>query len=37
MKIIVEAKVDLDPARRAGALAGAQVWIEGAQAQPGAG
>lgn len=35
MKIIVEAKVDLDPARRAEALAGAQVWIKGAQAQPG--
>ncbi|KTE18279.1 hypothetical protein ATE67_19305 [Sphingopyxis sp. H050] len=35
MKIIVEAKVDLDPARRGEALAGAQGWIEGAQAQPG--
>ena len=35
MKIVVEAKVDLDPARRDEALAGARGWIEGAQAQPG--
>ncbi len=35
MKIIIEAKVDLDPARRAEALAGARPWIAGAQAQPG--
>lgn len=35
MKIIVEAKIDLDPARRAEALAGARSWIDGAQAQPG--
>lgn len=35
MKIIIEAKVDLDPARRAEALEGARGWIAGAQAQPG--
>ena len=35
MKIIVEAKVDIDPARRAEALEGARAWIEGAQSQPG--
>lgn len=35
MKIIVEAKVDIDAARRAEALDGARPWIEGAQAQAG--
>jgi quinol monooxygenase YgiN len=35
MKIVVEAKVDLDPARRAEALAGARAWIAGALSQPG--
>ncbi|WP_422060724.1 putative quinol monooxygenase [Sphingopyxis sp.] len=35
MKIIVEAKVDIDPARRTEALDGARQWIDGAQAQPG--
>lgn len=35
MKIVIEAKVDIDPARRAEALEGARRWIEGAQAQPG--
>lgn len=35
MKIVVEAKVDIDPARRDEALAGARPWIEGAQAQTG--
>ena len=35
MKIIVEAKVDIDPARRTEALEGARRWIEGAQAQRG--
>ena len=35
MKIIVEAKVDIDPARRAEALDRARPWIEGAQAQAG--
>jgi quinol monooxygenase YgiN len=35
MKIVVEAKVDLDPARRAEALASAQPWIAGALSQPG--
>lgn len=35
MKILVEAKVRLDPARRAAALAEAHPWIAGALAQPG--
>ena len=35
MKIVIAAKVDIDPARRQEALAGALPWIEGAQAQPG--
>lgn len=35
MKIVVEAKVDIDPLRREKALAGARQWIEGAQAQSG--
>ena len=35
MKIVIEAKVDLDPARRAEALAGAREWIAGALSQPG--
>ena len=35
MKIVVEAKVDLDPARRAEALAGAKPWIDGALSQDG--
>lgn len=35
MKIVIEAKVDIDPARRQEALAGARPWIEGAQAQDG--
>lgn len=35
MKIVVEAKVDIDPLRREKALAGAKQWIEGAQAQSG--
>ena len=35
MKIVVEAKVDIDPLRREEALAGAKQWIEGAQAQSG--
>ena len=35
MKIVIEAKVDIDPARRSEALAGAKPWIEGAQAQAG--
>jgi quinol monooxygenase YgiN len=35
MKIVVQAVVDLDPARRAEALATAQPWIEGALSQHG--
>lgn len=35
MKILVEAKVRLDPGRRHVALAEAQPWIAGALAQPG--
>lgn len=35
MKIVVEAKVRLDPARRSEALASAKPWIEGALGQDG--
>ena len=35
MKIVVEARVDFDPARRAEALEQARPWIEGALSQPG--
>ena len=35
MKIVVEAKVDIDPLRREEALAEARQWIGGAQAQSG--